>query len=115
MMAMDATAPKTELERYRTLCNGAKLPTDIQSAALDILDDLISQLSKMGISFVIGDRPMKTPADIASIRYEIEDIIAKQKEEIYSRAQADQWEEISTYIELIASRKERRRYRKAMR
>lgn len=41
-------------------------------------------------------------------RHEIEDIIFKQKEEIYAREQASQWEEIATYIDLIASRRDRR-------
>jgi hypothetical protein len=109
LMARDTSAPENELERYTTLCNGAKLPTDSQDAALSVLHDLISQLSRMGIPFTLGDRPVDTPADIAVIRYEIEDIISKKKEEIYAREQANQWEEISEYIDLIASRKDRRR------
>lgn len=107
LMARDTSAPESDLERYKNLCNGAQLPTDAQDAALSVLNDLISQLSRMGIPFVIGDRPLDTPADIAIVRHEIEDIISKQKEEIYAREQVDQWEEISTYIDLIASRRER--------
>jgi len=57
----------------------------------------------------MGDRHLDTPADIAIIRHEIENIISKQKEEIYASEQAEQWEEISTYIDLIASRRDRRR------
>ncbi|RJE47913.1 restriction endonuclease [Dehalobacter sp. MCB1] len=109
LMARDISAPASELERYTTLCNGAQLPTDTQDAALNVLHDLIAQLSRMGIPFILGDRPVNTPADIAIIRHEIEDIIFKQKEEIYAREQADQWEEIATYIDLIASRRDRRR------
>jgi len=109
LMARDTSAPTSELERYTTLCNGARLPTDTQDAALNVLHDLIAQLSLMGIPFIIGDRPVDTPADIAIIRHEIEDIIFKQKEEIYAREQANQWEEISAYIDLIASRRDRRR------
>jgi hypothetical protein len=109
LMARDTSAPASELERYTTLCNGAQLPTDTQDAALNVLHDLISQLSQMGIPFILGHRPVDTPADIAIIRHEIEDIIFKQKEEIYAREQAGQWEEIATYIDLIASRRDRRR------
>ncbi|MHB1314121.1 MAG: AlwI family type II restriction endonuclease [Christensenellales bacterium] len=109
LMARDTSAPTTDLERYTTLCNGAELPTDTQDTALNVLHDLIAQLKQMGIPFVLGDRPIKNPADIAIVRNEIEDIISKQKEEIYAREQADQWEEIATYIDLIASRRERRR------
>lgn len=109
LMARDTTAPATELARYTTLCNGAELPTDSQDTALSVLNDLITQLRQMGIPFALGDRPVGTPADIAIVRNEIEDIISKQKEEIYAREQAGQWEEIATYIDLIASRRERRR------
>ncbi len=75
---------------------------------MDVLHDLIAQLSQMGIPFVLGDRSVDTPADIAIIKHEIEDIIFKQKEEIYARVQAGRWEEISTYIDLIASRRDHR-------
>lgn len=109
LMARDTSAPVTELDRYTTLCNGAALPTDTQDAALDVLHDLLAQLSQMGIPFVLGDRPVNTPADIAIIRHEVEDIIFKKKEEIYASEQAGQWEEIATYIDLIASRRDRRR------
>jgi hypothetical protein len=109
LMARDTSAPANELERYTTLCNGAKLPTDTQDTALNVLHDSIAQLTQMGIPFVLGNRPVNTPADIAIIRHEIEDIISKQKEEIYARDQASQWEEIATYIDLIASRRDRRR------
>lgn len=109
LMARDTTAPASELERYTTLCNGAQLPTDTQDAALSVLHDLIAQLLQMGIPFNLGDRPVDTPADIAIIRHEIENIISKQKEEIYAREQAGQWEEIATYIDLIASRRDRHR------
>ena len=108
-MARDTEAPINELDRYIKLCNGAQLPTDSQDAALNILHDLMAQLSQMGISFILKDRPLNTPADIAIVRHEIEDIISKQKEEIYAREQANQWEEIATYIDLLSSRKARRR------
>lgn len=108
-MARDTSAPKNELERYTILCNGAQIPTDTHDTALNILRDLMTQSSQMGIPFTLGDRSVDTPADIAIIRYEIEDIIFKQKEEMYAREQASQWEEIAAYIDLIASRRDRRR------
>ena len=109
LMARDTSIPATEFERYTTLCNGSALPTDNQDTALDVLHDLTTQLTQMNIPFVLDNRQLDTPADIAIIRHEIEDIIFKQKEEIYASKQAEQWEEIATYIDLIASRKERRR------
>ena len=109
LIANETTAPASKLEQYKILCEGAKLPTDTQAAALNILNDLIVQLGQMEISYSIGDRPVNTPADIAILRHEIEDIVSKRKEEIFATVQADQWNEISTYIDLIASRKDRKR------
>jgi hypothetical protein len=109
LMARDTAIPETALERYTVLCNGAVLPTDNQVAALDVLHDLIAQLNGMGIPFVLGEQPLDTPADIAIVRHEIEDIISKEKEEIYAREQAGQWEEIAIYIDLLATRRDRRR------
>lgn len=109
LMARDTSAPTSDIQRFTTLCNGAALPTDTQHEALNVLHDLIDQLRSMGIQFELGNRPVGSPADIAVIRHEIEDIIAKQKEEIFASEQASQWEEISTYIDLISSRRERRR------
>lgn len=109
LVARNMATPESERERYLTLCNGAQLPTDTQDGALDVLRDLTSQLSQMGIPFVLGDRPVNTPGDIAIIRHEIEDIISRQKEERYATEQAGQWQEIAAYIDLIASRRERRR------
>lgn len=109
LMARETIAPATELERFTTLCNGAELPTDSQDTALSVLNDLLVQLRQMEIPFTLDDRPINNPADIAIVRNEIEDIISKQKEEMYAREQVDQWEEIATYINLLASRRERHR------
>lgn len=109
LLARDTLAPESEIDRYTVLCNGASLPTDNQDEALDVLHDLINQLQEMRIPFEIGNRPIETPADIAIIRYEIEEIIAKEKEEIYASMQAEQWEEISIYMDLISTRRYRRR------
>jgi hypothetical protein len=109
LMANDTSVPTSELERYRSMCNGAILPTDSQDAAFEVLQDLLGQLSSMGIPFDLRGKSTDTPADIAIIRHEIEDIIFKVKEEIYASEQAEQWEEIAAYIDLIASRRERKR------
>ena len=109
LIAKDTIAPASIFEQYKILCEGAKLPVDTQDSALDILNDLISQLEKMGISYSICGRPLDTPADIAIIRHEIEDIISKQKEEYFAETQACHWKEIAAYIDLIASRKDRKR------
>ena len=109
MIAKDLTAPTSKLDQYRLLCEGAELPTDTHDSALEVLNDLVLQLDRMGISYPIADRFIDTPADIAIIRHEIEDIISKRKEDAFAEEQASQWKEIAEYIDLIASRKDRKR------
>lgn len=109
LISKDTTAPTSKLEQYKILCEGAKLPIDSKDEALVVLNDLTIQLNKMGISYSFVGRPINTPADIAIIRHEIEDIISKQKEEYFAKLQARKWKEIATYIDLIASRKDRKR------
>ncbi|MCL1809654.1 MAG: AlwI family type II restriction endonuclease [Clostridiales bacterium] len=109
LIAKETTAPTSKLEQYRTLCQGAKLPTDTHDAALDVLNDLLARLEAMGIAYSVGNRPIDTAADIAIISHEIEDIISRRKEEIYAAEQANQWEEIAAYIDLLASRRDRKR------
>lgn len=109
LMARDTSAPESELQRYLLRCNGAALPTDSQGAALEVLHDLMGRLAGMGIPFAIGDRPIDTPADIAVLRHEIEEILARQKEETYAGEQAAQWEEIAAYLDLLATRKGRKK------
>lgn len=107
LMARDTSAPENELQRCLLRCNGAVLPTDSHGAALEVLHDLLGRLAGMGIPFAIGDRPIDTPADIAVLRHEIEEILARQKEETYAGEQAAQWEEIAAYLDLLATRKGR--------
>lgn len=109
LMARDTSAPETELQRWLLRCNGAALPTDAQGAALEVLHDLMDRLAGMGIPFAIGDRPIDTPADIAVLRHEIEELLAQQREEVYAREQPAQWEEIAAYLDLLATRKGRRK------
>ena len=104
LIAKDTTVPTSELEYWRTLCNGANLPTDTEDTARIILCDLVVQLERMEIPYLFENRPVDTAADIAVIRHEIEDLISKQKEEIFAVEQANQWKEIAAYIDLFASK-----------
>ena len=92
---------------YRTLCQGASLPTDSQQPALDVLNELLGQLQERGISFSVGSRPLESPADIEVVRHEIEDLLRRANEEAYAARQAAQWPEIAAYMELLATRKNR--------
>ena len=97
------------LELYRLLCNGTPLPTDNAAIANQVLADLLIQMQQYGITYSIVNKPLDTPAHINRVRYEIEELIAEKKEEVYAAQQANQWREIAAYMDLIASRKERMR------
>lgn len=108
-LAKEITSDKPLLELYRALCNGTPLPTDNATIANQVLSDLLQQIQHYGIAYSVVGKPLDTPAHINQVRYEIEELIAEKKEEVYASKQAGQWEEIAAYMDLLASRKERLR------
>ncbi|WP_434310763.1 AlwI family type II restriction endonuclease [Hominifimenecus sp. rT4P-3] len=92
---------------YQSLCNGTALPTDHAAVAYQVLEDLLQQIQNHGITYSLTGKPLDTPVQINQVRYEIEELIAEKKEEVYAQGQAEQWEEIAAYMDLIASRKDR--------
>lgn len=104
-LVQDTAIPDSDRSYFLTLCNGASLPTDNKDSALVVLDDLLQQLSKRDIPFDMAGKPTNTPADIAIIRHQIEGLLSERNEEEYAFRQAEEWEEIAAYMELIISRK----------
>lgn len=100
---------KPIIELYQSLCTGTALPTDNATVAYQVLEDLLQQLHQYEITYSIAGKPLDTPAHINQVRYEIEELIAEKKEEIYATEQADNWQEIAAYMDLIASRRDRMR------
>ncbi|MBW6486938.1 MAG: AlwI family type II restriction endonuclease [Syntrophobacterales bacterium] len=104
-LIQDEEIPDSDRAYLVTLCNGAPLPTDSKDSSLAVLDDLLHQINKRGIPFDMSGKPTDTTADIAIIRYQIEDILSKLSEEEYAVRQAGEWEEIACYMELIIKRR----------
>jgi len=104
-LVQDVAFPDSNLMYFVTLCNGATLPTDHQDAAMAVLDDLLQQLHRKGIPFDMAGKPTGTPADIAIIRHQIEELLSERNEEEYAAQQAIEWEEIAAYMELIITRR----------
>ena len=96
-------------ELYCSLCNGTLLPTDNAIIAHLVLADLLKLIQQYDIVYSVDGKLLDTPAHINQVRYEIEELIAKKKEEVYASKQASRWQEISAYMDLIASRRERMR------
>jgi hypothetical protein len=100
----DATVPASDQAYFATLANGASLPTDNRDEAVIVLYDLIDQLRRRGIAFAVGQRPLATPADIAILRHQAEELLSERNEEEFADRQASKWEEIAAYMGLISSR-----------
>jgi len=101
----DKSLPAKPTDYFHALCKGATLPTDNKDAAQVILDDLISQANRRNIPFSIKGRKLATPADISLARYEVEDLLRDQNEIEFANRQAEEWQEIVDYMDLLISRK----------
>ncbi len=97
----DTSIPDSDHSFLITLCKGATLPTDNKDAALVVLDDLLLRLKRRGMPYDMTGKSVQTPADIAVIRHDIENILAAMQEEEYALRQAKEWGEIAEYMELI--------------
>lgn len=104
---LESTEPLLKI--YRILCAGSPLPTDNKDMANEVLNDLLESALHYGIRYSLEGKQLDTPAQINQVRYEIEEQISHKKEEYYALRQADEWQEIAAYMDLIASRKERLR------
>jgi len=101
----EAGVPKSDRSYLVNLCNGAVLPTDNKDSALAVLQDLVVELNRRGIPFDLQRRKLDDPGDITIVRHEIEELIAQNKEEEYYLQQANEWQEIITYMSLLITRR----------
>ena len=106
-LSVELVSTEPLLDIYKNLCKGSPLPTDNKDMAIEVLRDLLESAQNYGIRFSMEGRRLNTPAQINQVRYEIEEQISHKKEERYALQQADEWEEIAAYMDLIASRKDR--------
>lgn len=104
----DTSIPDSDRSLLIALCKGATLPTDNRDAALIILDDLVEQINRRGIPYTVARRSVRTPADIAVIRHEIENTLSELNEDEYANRQAQEWEEIVKYMDLLINPRRRR-------
>ncbi|MCL2165619.1 MAG: AlwI family type II restriction endonuclease [Oscillospiraceae bacterium] len=109
-LAKELLSDKPLQELYRSLCNGTRLPTDNATVAYQVLEDLLQQIQQHGIAYSIVGKALDTPAHINQVRYELEELIAEKKEVIFAGQQAEQWQEIAAYMDLIATRRDRQRF-----
>ncbi len=107
-LVADSGIPDSDRSFLIALCKGATLPTDNKDTALIVLEDLVTQINRRGVSYSIAGRPVQTSADIAVIRHEIEQTLSELNEDEYATRQAQEWEEIVKYMDLLISPRRRR-------
>lgn len=87
--------------RLIQLCNGAELPTDRQDMASKVLDDMIAELDYYNIKYDMPDIPLDSAQNINLVRNKLKVNIDRFKEEQYALRQADEWQEIYEYMNLL--------------
>lgn len=113
-IVQDKSLPHSDIDYFRSLCEGATLPTDDKESALLVVKDLEKQLSSKGISVDVSNYKHDTPADISVIRHNLENVLSEYKEVEYAKEQANEWEEIVSYMELLKDRKNRKIFSNGM-
>ncbi len=104
----DEKIPDSDKSYFITLVKGAQLPTDDKKSALAILNDLINTLKTRKVQYDLKGRSINDNLDIrdiTNIRHELEDLLSEKKEEEYALRQAEEWEQISAYMELLCNNK----------
>ena len=88
-------------DRLIRLCNGAPLPTDNQDMASKVLSDMIAELDHYKIAYEMPDIPLDSARNINLVRNALKKNIDRYKEEQYAVRQADEWQEIYEYMNLL--------------
>lgn len=88
-------------DRLIRLCNGAPLPTDNQDMASQVLSDMIAELDHYKIAYEMPDIPLDSAKNINLVRNALKKNIDRYKEEQYAIRQADEWQEIYEYMNLL--------------
>lgn len=100
--------PDSDRPYFLNLIKGAQLPTDNKISALAVLKDLINTLRTRNIVYDLRGRIIDDSLDIrdiTNIRHELEELLSEKNEDEYAVRQAEEWKEISAYMNLINSKK----------
>lgn len=100
-LAKNTASTHSRLDAYKTLCNGAPLPTDNLDVAKSVLDNLIKQMKERHIAFDISDLPLTTATEVNIARRRLENLMSQVDEIQYAEQQRNQWKEISEYMSLL--------------
>ncbi len=100
--------PDTLFEYYQGLCDGAPLPTDNLSVAIQTAETYINKLTEYDVNTDIAKKILNNSMDIAEInskRYELEDSLFRVREAEFARNQVNEVGEIVGYLNLLLNNK----------
>ncbi len=106
-----STASTTPIrDSFFELVNGPSLPTDDITIAKNVLCDLQKQMKEKNIAFDITEFSLDTITGINMARKHLESILWKTDEINYAAKQRSKWQEISDYMSLLISGKNKKEY-----
>lgn len=104
-LVADTSIPNPGLDYYQNLTDGSPLPTDDIAIGFEVLQDLINQIHARGVDYHIPDVPLVTAADISAVRHQVEDLLFKLNERDFAHQQANEWQEIIGFMDLLINRR----------
>jgi hypothetical protein len=106
-LVTDTGIPANDKDQLMNLCNGATLPTDNRDEGIVVLKDLVEQVKQRGIDYSLTDKILTSAADVTNVRHDVEEILSRLDEGVYAECQANEWEEIAAYMELLINHRHR--------
>lgn len=97
----ESYTPIPESEYFETLWNGAKLPTDKASKAIEVIQTTAQLLAESGQTVELPNLEEMEIPDLSHFRLELEDDWLKVLEKRYAQDQANQWQDILQYLKAL--------------
>lgn len=101
LLAVASQPPATAVQYLNLIAEGAKLPTDTQGGAQEVLVDLISIASERRIDFDSSSYDLSTPEGVSLARHDLEQAIFEAKELEYAADQRGKMNEILAYLQML--------------
>ncbi|MED5040786.1 AlwI family type II restriction endonuclease [Geobacillus stearothermophilus] len=97
----ESYSPIPENEYLETLWNGAKLPTDNASKAIEVIQTTAQLLKESGQTVQLPNLEKMDIPDLSRLRLELEDDWLKVLEKKYAQEQVNQWQDILQYLQAL--------------
>lgn len=101
LLAVASQPPATAVQYLNLIAEGAKLPTDTQGGAQEVLVDLISIASERRIDFDSSSYDLSIPEGVSLARHDLEQAIFEAKELEYAADQRGKMNEILAYLQML--------------